>query len=102
MNLMKKLSEYVNSYQFMLTKKVEKDQSNLLGILSIAFGIAGLFIFGFIFGLAGLICGIVGRKKDENITLSLIGIIHSSISIFLYVLVFFGLIAFFSMLMLNT
>tara|TARA_Y100001960_G_scaffold324910_1_gene406268 strand:- start:979 stop:1254 length:276 start_codon:yes stop_codon:yes gene_type:complete len=89
----------------MPTKKIKlelsfrkKDQSNLLGILSIVFGVVGLFLFGLVFGTVGLICGIIGRKKDENKTLSLIGIIFSSISLFLSILVFFGLIAFFSML----
>ena len=76
----------------------KNDKSNVLGILSIVFGSVGLIIFGFIFGIAGLVCGIIGRKKDENKTLSIIGIILSSISIFLSILIFFGVIAFFSFL----
>ena len=84
----------------MSRKKINKeDKSNLLGILSIAFGTCGLFLFaGFLFGGAGLICGIIGRKNDENKALSLVGIILSSISIFFSILVFFGLVAFFNML----
>ena len=81
----------------MKTKK-KIDKSNLFGILSIVFGVVGLFVFGLLFGTIGLVCGIMGRTKDENKTLSLIGIIFSSISLFLSILVFFGLIAFFSML----
>ena len=76
----------------------KNDKSNVLGILSIVFGSVGLIIFGFIFGIVGLICGIIGHKKDENKTLSIIGIILSSISFFLSLFVFFGVIAFFSFL----
>ena len=76
----------------------KNDKSNVLGILSIVFGSVGLIIFGFIFGIAGLVCGIIGRKKDENKTLSIIGIVLSSISIFLSIFIFFGVIAFFSFL----
>ena len=75
---------------------MKKDKSNILGILSIIFGSIGLIIFGFIFGIAGLVCGIIGYKKDENQTLSTIGIVLSTISIFLSIFVFFGIIAFFS------
>ena len=75
---------------------LKKDKSNILGILSIVFGSVGLIVFGFLFGIVGLICGIIGHKKEENQTLSIIGIILSSISLFLSILVFFGIIAFFS------
>ena len=77
---------------------LKNDKSNVLGILSIVFGSVGLIIFGIIFGVAGLVCGIIGRKKDENKTLSIIGIILSSISIFLSLLTLIGVIAFFSFL----
>ena len=76
---------------------LKKDKSNILGILSIVFGSVGLIVFGFLFGIAGLICGIIGHKKEENQTLSIIGIILSSISLFLSILVFFGIIVFFSL-----
>ena len=76
----------------------KNDKSKVLGILSIVFGSVGLIIFGFIFGIVGLVCGIIGHKKDENKTLSIIGIILSSISFFLSLFVFFGVIAFFSFL----
>ena len=72
-------------------------KSNLFGILSIVFGVVGLFVFGLLFGTIGLVCGIMGRTKDENKTLSLIGIIISSIAVFLYLLVVFGLLSFFGM-----
>lgn len=75
---------------------LKKDKSNILGILSIVFGSVGLIVFGFLFGVVGLICGIIGHKKEENQTLSIIGIILSSISLFLSILIFFGIIAFFS------
>jgi|TARA_B110000114_G_C14869037_1_gene308043 hypothetical protein len=78
--------------------RIKKDKSNILGILSIVFGSVGLIVFGFVFGIAGLICGIIGYKKEENQTLSIIGIILSSISLFLSILVLFGIIAFFSLL----
>ena len=75
---------------------LKKDKLNILGILSIVFGSVGLIVFGFLFGVVGLICGIIGHKKEENQTLSIIGIILSSISLFLSILIFFGIIAFFS------
>ena len=80
----------------MKTKK-KIDKSNLFGILSIVFGVVGLFVFGLLFGTIGLVCGIMGRTKDENKTLSLIGIIISSIAVFLSLLVVFGLLSFFGM-----
>ena len=80
----------------MKTKK-KIDKSNLFGIQSIVFGVVGLFVFGLLFGTIGLVCGIMGRTKDENKTLSLIGIIISSIAVFLSLLVVFGLLSFFGM-----
>ena len=80
----------------MKTKK-KIDKSNLFGILSIVFGVVGLFVFGLLFGTIGLVCGIMGRTKDENKTLSLIGIIISSIAVFLSLLFVFGLLSFFGM-----
>ena len=80
----------------MKTKK-KIDKSNLFGILSIVFGVVGLFVFGLLFGTIGLVCGIMGGTKDENKTLSLIGIIISSIAVFLSLLVVFGLLSFFGM-----
>ena len=93
---MKRLFVYVKNYYFMKTKK-KIDKSNLFGILSIVFGVVGLFVFGLLFGTIGLVCGIMGRTKDENKTLSLIGIIISSIAVFLSLLVVFGLLSFFGM-----
>ena len=73
----------------------KNDKSNVLGILSIVFGSVGLIIFGFIFGIVGLACGIIGHKKDENKTLSIIGIILSSISFFSFSICFFWSYSFF-------
>ena len=75
--------------------KNNKDQSNILGILSIVFGIICLFAFGFgfLFGIVGLICGIKGLDREQNTTVSKLGIIFSIISLFLSLLIFFGLIS---------
>lgn len=77
-----------------MRKKI-KDESNILGILSIVFGVIGIFVFGLLFGTIGLVCGIIGRGKDENKTLALIGIILSAVAILFSVLAVFGLFAIF-------
>ena len=79
-----------------MAKSTKKDSSNALGIISIVLGIIGIFIWGLLFGTIGLVCGIIGRNKDENRTLSTIGIILSAFAIITSVLVMFGLIALFS------
>ena len=73
-----------------------KDSSNVLGIISIVLGIIGIFFWGLLFGTIGLVCGIIGRSKDENKTLSTIGIILSAFAIITSILVMFGLVALFS------
>tara|TARA_Y100000590_G_C15522098_1_gene939762 strand:- start:400 stop:663 length:264 start_codon:yes stop_codon:yes gene_type:complete len=73
-----------------------KDSSNALGIISIVLGIIGIFFWGLLFGTIGLVCGIIGRSKDENKTLSTIGIIVSALAIISSILVMFGLFALFS------
>ena len=80
------------------TKKTTKakDNSNALGIISIVLGIIGIFFWGLLFGTIGLVCGIIGRGKDENKSISTIGIILSVIAILSSVLVMFGLIALFT------
>ena len=78
----------------MIKKKTNKsNKSNVLGILSVVFGAIGIFFFGLLFGTAGLICGIIGRGKDENKTLSLIGIILSAVAMLLSMLTIFGIFA---------
>ena len=72
------------------------DSSNVLGIISIVIGINGIFFWGLLFGTIGLVCGIIGRSKDENKTLSTIGIIVSALAIISSILVMFGLFALFS------
>jgi len=76
----------------------KKDSSNVLGIISIVLGIIGIFFWGLLFGTIGLVCGIIGRKKDENKTMSTIGIVLSALAIISSILVMFGLIALFSTL----
>jgi len=77
-------------------QKIKKDPSNVLGIISIILGIIGIFFWGLLFGTIGLVCGIIGRGKEENKTLSTIGIVLSAFAIFTSILVVFGIIALFS------
>jgi Na+-driven multidrug efflux pump len=77
-------------------KSVTKDTSNALGIISIVLGIIGIFFWGLLFGTIGLVCGIIGKGKDENKSISTIGIILSVIAILSSILVMFGLVALFS------
>ncbi len=79
-------------------KKNNNNKGNLLGILSIVFGILGLlnFGFGFLFGVFGIACGFLGMSRDENGTVSIIGTILSFISIILSMLIYFGFKSLFS------
>ena len=79
-------------------KKNNNNKGNLLGILSIVFGILGLlnFGFGFLFGVFGIICGFLGMSRDENGTISIIGTILSFISVILSMLIYFGFKSLFS------
>ena len=77
-------------------KSKTKDNSNTLGIISIVLGIIGIFFWGLLFGTIGLVCGIIGRGKDENKSISTIGIILSVIAILSSILVMLGLVALFS------
>ena len=79
-----------------MANKNKKDSSNTLGIISIVLGIIGIFFWGLLFGTIGIVCGLIGRGKDENKTLSTIGIILSAFAIITSVLVMLGLIALFS------
>lgn len=79
-----------------IVKSKKKDNSNVLGIISVVLGIIGIFFWGLLFGTIGLVCGIIGRSKDENKTLSTIGIILSVLAIISSLLVMFGLFALFS------
>ena len=79
-----------------MVKSNKKDKSNVLGIISVVLGIIGIFFWGLLFGTIGLVCGIIGRSKDENKTLSTIGIIVSALAIISSILVMFGLFALFS------
>ena len=79
-----------------MAKKQKKDSSNVLGIISIVLGIIGIFFWGLLFGTIGLICGIIGKGKEENKTLSIIGIVLSVFAILTSVLVIFGIVALFS------
>ena len=79
-----------------MAKKQKKDSSNVLGIISIVLGIIGIFFWGLLFGTIGLICGIIGKGKEENKTLSIIGIVLSVFAILTSVLVLFGIVALFS------
>ena len=79
-----------------MAKSNKKDKSNVLGIISVVLGIIGIFFWGLLFGTVGLVCGIIGRSKDENKTLSTIGIIVSALAIISSILVMFGLFALFS------
>ena len=86
----------VSSKKISKKKLDTKDSSNALGIISIVLGIIGIFFWGLLFGTIGLVCGIIGRGKDENKSISTIGIILSVIAILSSVLVMFGLVALFS------
>jgi hypothetical protein len=79
-----------------MAKKSKKDSSNTLGIISIVLGIIGIFFWGLLFGTIGIVCGLIGRNKDENKTLSTIGIILSAFAILTSILVMVGLVALFS------
>tara|TARA_B100001121_G_scaffold63991_1_gene56176 strand:- start:572 stop:823 length:252 start_codon:yes stop_codon:yes gene_type:complete len=79
-----------------MAKKQKKDSSNVLGIISIVLGIIGIFFWGLLFGTIGLICGIIGKGKEENKTLSIIGIVLSVFAILTSILVIFGIVALFS------
>ena len=79
-----------------MAKKQKKDSSNVLGIISIVLGIIGIFFWGLLFGTIGLICGIIGKGKEENKTLSIIGIVLSVFAILTSELVIFGIVALFS------
>ena len=79
-----------------MAKKQKKDSSNVLGIISIVLGIIGIFFWGLLFGTIGLIYGIIGKGKEENKTLSIIGIVLSVFAILTSVLVIFGIVALFS------
>ena len=57
------------------------------------FGVIGLFAFGFLFGIVRLICGIKGLDREQNTTVSTIGIIFSIISLLKSLLIFFGLMS---------
>ena len=86
----------VSSKKMPKKKLNTKESSNALGIISIVLGIIGIFFWGLLFGTIGLVCGIIGRGKDENKSISTIGIILSVIAILSSVLVMFGLVALFS------
>ena len=88
----------MNQYCICMPKwdKNKKDSSNTLGIISIVLGIIGIFFWGLLFGTIGLVCGIIGRGKDDNKTLSIIGIILSALAILTSILVMLGLVALFS------
>tara|TARA_X000000368_G_C22930162_1_gene667230 strand:- start:98 stop:352 length:255 start_codon:yes stop_codon:yes gene_type:complete len=79
-----------------MAKSNKKDTSNTLGIISIVLGIIGIFFWGLLFGTIGLVCGLIGRNKDDNKTLSTIGIILSAVAILTSILVMLGLVALFS------
>ena len=79
-----------------MAKNNKKDSSNTLGIISIVLGIIGIFFWGLLFGTIGLVCGLIGRNKDDNKTLSTIGIILSAVAILTSILVMLGLVALFS------
>ena len=79
-----------------MAKRQKKDSSNVLGIISIVLGIIGIFFWGLLFGTIGLICGIIGKGKEENKTLSIIGIVLSVFAILTSILVIFGIVALFS------
>jgi len=49
-----------------------------------------------LFGTIGIVCGLIGKNKDENKTLSTIGIILSAFAILTSILVMVGLVALFS------
>lgn len=74
-------------------KDQSKDQSNVLGILSIVFGVIGLFALSLLFGIVGLVCGIKGLGRENNTTVSTIGIVFSIISLGKALLIFFGLMS---------
>jgi len=79
-----------------MANKNKKDSSNTLGIISIVLGVIGIFFWGLLFGTIGLVCGLIGRGKDDNKTLSIIGIILSALAILSSILVMLGLVALFS------
>ncbi len=64
----------------------EKDNSNTMGILSILFSAASLFICPYIFGAAGIILGIVGVSKKKNSVVSWIGLVLGIISIIINII----------------
>lgn len=57
------------------------DSGKTLGVLSIVFGAVGFLFCPIGFGLAGMICGIVGASIGQDKTLPTIGIVLSVLSI---------------------
>jgi len=57
--------------------------AKVLGIISIVFGGIGFLLCPILFGLAGVVCGVVGMvlAKDEPKTLAIIGTCLSAVSI---------------------
>ena len=81
------------------TRPEESANPNKRGLVSVLFaGVGLLFLFipsglaaiGGLFAIAGFILGIIGLKRDEDITLALIGTIIGALVIALYAVVIYA------------
>ena len=93
--LAKKVSKgKIDASQSLLNKSAAAKGENRRGMFSLIFGGAG-FLFLFLgplaylslpLGIAGLILGIIGVKKDKNDTMAIIGMVFGSLVILLFLL----------------
>ena len=58
----------------------KKEESYTLSIISIIYGLIGIFMAGFILGLIGLILGVIAWRKKETKVLYIIDITTSIIA----------------------
>lgn len=83
--------EHTNSQENIQTPHKQAVESNTYGVLALISGIFS-FLFGFLFGPLAIIFGIVGIKRYQDKTLSIIGLVLGVIGFFVFLVLFFILI----------
>ena len=94
------LSEIIKAHQHTKVKGLKKGNANLnsdpegpiFGILSFIFGLLGWVIFPLLFGLAAIVLGIIGLKRELN-GLAIAGLILGALILIIMVLVVAVLLA---------
>jgi hypothetical protein len=83
--------EQINLQENIQTPHPQAVESNTYGVLALISGIFS-FLFGFLFGPLAIIFGIVGIKRYQDKTLSIIGLVLGVIGFFVFLVLFFILI----------